>query len=179
MDNFLTYADLINQEIKNWAELDSRILLIGQSVFGSSGIAKTLIGISDDRKIELPIFEDTQMGMSIGMALSGFVPITYFSRMNFFLLAMNQLVNHLDKLPLMGSEPFTPKVIVRVAVGSKFPLDAGPQHTTDCVDGLVKLVPNMHVEILKNKETIKQSYENSRQTNKSVLMIEYADLYNY
>ena len=42
---------------------------------------------------------------------------------------MNQLVNHLDKIEIISKGNFKPKVIVRVLVGSKKPLDAGLQHT--------------------------------------------------
>ena len=44
---------------------------------------------------------------------------------------MNQLVNHLDKLPLWG---WHPKVIIRTMVGQTTPLDAGPQHTQNHSD---------------------------------------------
>ena len=38
------------------------------------------------------------MGMSIGLALNGYIPITCFPRFDFLILAFNQLVNHLDKI---------------------------------------------------------------------------------
>ena len=45
------------------------------------------------------------------------------------ILAMNQLVNHLDKMQVMSEGLFKPKVIIRVAIGSKKPLNGGVQHT--------------------------------------------------
>ena len=45
------------------------------------------------------------------------------------LLAVNQLVNHLDKFSLMTQNKFNPNVIIRTAIGSKKPLDGGSQHT--------------------------------------------------
>jgi pyruvate/2-oxoglutarate/acetoin dehydrogenase E1 component len=69
--------------------------------------------------------------MATGLALEGFVPITCYPRFDFFILAMNQLVNHLDKMREMSEDKMQPKVIIRVAVGSKKPFSAGPQHTQD------------------------------------------------
>ena len=53
------------------------------------------------------------MGISTGLALSGYVPVTCYPRFDFLLLAMNQLVNHLDKIRVMSNNEFQPKVIIR------------------------------------------------------------------
>ena len=38
------------------------------------------------------------MGMTIGLLMAGKIPVSIYPRWNFLLLAINQLVNHLDKL---------------------------------------------------------------------------------
>ena len=40
------------------------------------------------------------MGMAIGLSLSGFIPVCCYPRFDFFILALNQAVNHLDKINL-------------------------------------------------------------------------------
>ena len=49
-----------------------------------------------DQLVELPVAEEMQMGMSLGLALDGKVPISIFPRWNFLLCGMNQLVYHID-----------------------------------------------------------------------------------
>ena len=79
--------------------LDQRTIFIGQSVkFSGNAIFNTLESIDDSKKIETPVFEDVQMGLSTGLALNGFVPITCYPRFDFLICASNQLVNHLDKI---------------------------------------------------------------------------------
>jgi pyruvate/2-oxoglutarate/acetoin dehydrogenase E1 component len=79
-------------------------IFLGQSVkYSGNAIFNTLVGVPNHKKIELPVFEDTQMGMSIGLALQGFVPITCYPRFDFLILAFNQLVNHLDKIRKMST----------------------------------------------------------------------------
>lgn len=52
-------------------------IFLGQSVkYSGNAIYNTLIKVPDKKKIETPVFEDAQMGMSIGLALQGYVPIT-------------------------------------------------------------------------------------------------------
>ena len=44
-----------------------------------------------------------QLGMSLGLAMDGNIPISIIPRWNFILNGMNQLVNHIDKYFLMAS----------------------------------------------------------------------------
>ena len=119
-------------------------IFLGQSVlYSGNAIFNTLVEVPKKKKIELPVFEDIQMGMSMGMALNGFIPITCYPRFDFLLLAMNQLVNHLDKVRVMSNNEFKPKVIIRTSVGSKKPLNGGVQHTQD----YTKIFKNILTEV--------------------------------
>src|SRR5260221_5260806 len=101
---------VLMSEIKYFDELSAmmnKIASIPNSVFIGQAVAcpgtamsRTLENVPADKKIELPVFEDTQMGMAIGLSLRGLLPVCVFPRWNFLLLAMNQLVLHLDKLPI-------------------------------------------------------------------------------
>ena len=119
------------------------------------------------------------MGISTGMALDGFVPITMFPRFDFFILACNQLVNHLDKMRDMSNGEMTPRVIIRVAVGTKTPIDAGPQHTQNHTEAFRKMLTEVNVvEILEPEDVFpafKEAYE--RSDSKSTLIIEHGEYY--
>ena len=84
------------------------------------------------------------MGMAIGMSLNGFIPISCYPRFDFFILSLNQTINHLDKMKQISSNEFNPFVIIRVLVGSKKPMDAGLQYTQNYLKNL-----NLCVKILK------------------------------
>jgi pyruvate/2-oxoglutarate/acetoin dehydrogenase E1 component len=90
------------------------------------GMTNTLKNVSRDKLLELPVTEEMQMGMSTGLALGGHVPVSIYPRWNFLLLAVNQIVNHLDKLPIVSNGGYQPKVIIRTGIGSERPLH--PQH---------------------------------------------------
>ena len=69
---------------------DERTIFLGQSVkYSANAIYNTLESINDSKKIETPVFEDVQMGLSTGLALNGFVPITCFPRFDFLILALS------------------------------------------------------------------------------------------
>ena len=160
---------------------DKKVIFLGQSVkFSGNAIFNTLKEINNKKKIELPVFEDTQMGISTGLALNGFVPVTCYPRFDFLILSLNQLVNHLDKLQDMSLGKLKAKVIIRTSIGSKKPLDGGPQHTQDHTSALKKMLKNVEVIKLKHTKQIFKAYKKAllRNDNKSTLLVEYGDYYN-
>jgi len=161
------------------AEKDNTIFLGQACKVSGHAISSTLEKVPDEKRVELPVFEETQMGVSTGMALEGFVPVTMYPRFDFFILSCNQLVNHLDKMRDMSKGDMTPRVIIRVAVGSKNPIDAGPQHTQDHTDAFRKMLTDVNVVQLNEPEDIfpafKEAYE--REDSKSTLLIEYGEYY--
>jgi pyruvate/2-oxoglutarate/acetoin dehydrogenase E1 component len=156
-----------------------KTIWLGQSVaYPGNVIYKTLSCVPKDRKIELPVFEETQMGMSIGLALAGLVPISVFPRFNFLLLAVNQLVNHLDKIPHISHNGWRPKVIIKTMVGSKKPLYPGIQHCADYTDAFKLMLEYVHVEKLEEPEQIYPAYDNALKRDGSTLIVEIGDYYH-
>jgi pyruvate/2-oxoglutarate/acetoin dehydrogenase E1 component len=151
-------------------------IFLGQNVkYDGNVMFKHLDGVPNSQRLELPVAEELQMGMSIGLALQGFLPISMYPRMDFLLLAMNQLVNHLDKMPLMSRNQFRPKIIIRTKVGSKTPLNAGPQHTQNHTDAFLKLLTAVQVEYIATPEYIPLVYERAVHNTGSTLIVEHLD----
>jgi len=176
----MKYIDHLVKSMEYLAE-DPNVIFIGQSVcYSGNSIFNTLKTIPDERKIETPVFEETQMGMSIGMAMEGFVVVTCYPRFDFLLCAVNQLVNHLDKMEEMTRGEFKPRVIVRTSIGAKVPLNGGVQHTQDHTEAFRYLLEHMNVVLLDNKENIFNEYKNAlnRKDRKPTLLVEYGEYYN-
>ena len=139
---------------------NKRVVFIGQSVsYSGNAIYNTLSEIDKKKKIEMPVFEDTQMGMSIGMALTGQRIISIFPRWNFLLCATNQLVSHLDKFPTITDNNVTPNIIIRTSVGSQRPLFPGHQHIGNLSEAYRKMLSNVEIIELEEPEHIFESYK--------------------
>jgi pyruvate/2-oxoglutarate/acetoin dehydrogenase E1 component len=165
----------------NMLSKHKKTIFLGQSVkYSGNAIFNTLKNIPDHKKIELPVFEDVQMGMSIGLSLNGFIPITCYPRFDFLVLAFNQMVNHLDKIQQMSNKQFQPKIIIRTSIGSKKPLDGGPQHTQDYTKIFKSILSEIEVIMLSNPKNIYKTYKNciKKENKKSYLIIEHGDFYN-
>ena len=153
---------------------DPRTIFLGQWY---SRLPATLADVPEGKKLELPVIEDAQMGMSIGLSLAGFVPISCYVRWNFLLLAANQLVNHLDKLEQTSHGGYKPKVIVRTAVGSTRPLLPGCQSDGDFTAAFRLMLTNVDIVTLKEPEDIFPAYEKALRSERSTILVEYGNAY--
>lgn len=88
----------------------------------------TLADVAWDQCIETPVAENLMVGLGIGLALESFLPVVCFERHDFLLSALDGLVNHLDKLPIISGGQFKLPVLVRAIVGANSPLLVGEQH---------------------------------------------------
>ncbi len=159
---------------------DPRTVFIGQAVaVTGTAMTTTLVDVDDHKKIELPVAEEMQMGISTGMALAGFVPVTFYPRWNFLLLAVNQLVNHLDKVKHMSRGGFQPKVIIRTGIGSERPLNPQCQHLGDFTDAFRLMLTNVEVIRLDDPEDIFPAYKKAleRTDGKCTIIVEWGDYY--
>lgn len=163
-----------------WLGEQQNSYFIGQSVgYEGTAMYKTLVSVPNTKRCELPVMEDCQMGMSIGMSLEGLVPISIYPRLNFLLLSINQLVNHLDKLSLM-SNGYQPKVIIRSGIGSVIPLDPQEQHKGDFTEALAMMCKTVEVIRLDNAVDIFPAYQKAylREDGRSTLLVEVSDKLN-
>jgi pyruvate/2-oxoglutarate/acetoin dehydrogenase E1 component len=156
----------------NYLARDERTIFIGQGVLYPGLIYETLEGIPNIQRLEVPVFEDTQLGMCTGLALEGFIPICIFPRIDFLICAMNQLVNHLDKISEMSNGYFSPKVIIRTMIGSRTPLDPGLQHSSDYTLALTQILKSVNVERLTDQIEIVPAYIEALRSNRSKVLIE-------
>ena len=160
---------------------DEKVLVLGQAVeVPGTSMSNTLSEIDKNRLLEMPVTEELQMGMAIGLALDGWIPITIYPRWNFLLLAMNQLVNHLDKLKEISNGRCMAKVIVRTSVGSERPLHPQYQHVGDFTDGFRLICKNLEIIRLNEPEQIFPAYQHAlnRDDGKSTVLVEFGDYYN-
>lgn len=161
--------------------MHTKTIFIGQAVsYEGTAMTRTLVGIKKNKLIELPVAEEMQMGITLGLALDGRIPISIFPRWNFVMCGMNQLVNHLDKISLMSNHKFKTKMIIRTSIGSKRPLHPHCQHVGDFTNLIKKICPHFDVIRLNTPNIIFSSYKKAlnRKDGKSTILVEYGDYYN-
>lgn len=176
----MKYFDELKRSM-TWLGEKPDTFFLGQAVeYAGTAMTNTLTEVDKEKLLEMPVNEDMQMGMTIGMALNGTIPISIFPRWNFLLLASNQIVNHLDKIKIMSNGKYYPKVIIRTSIGSQRPLHPQHQHISDFTGGFKAMCDNIDIIRLDEPyqifEAFKYAYE--RNDNKSTILVEWGDFYN-
>ena len=169
-------------ELKRAMEMlagDPRVIFMGQAVeYAGTAMSNTLKDVPKEQLLEMPVFEDTQMGMTLGLALAGFIPVSIYPRWNFLICATNQLVNHVDKITMMSD--FKPRIIIRTSIGSERPLHPQHQHVGDYTDAFRLMCENIDVIRLEEPEDIIPAYTKAyeRKDGIATILVEYGDYYN-
>ena len=124
---------------------DPSVVLFGLDVDDPKAIQGTTRGLVEKygpaRVFGTPLSEDAMTGVAIGMALAGLRPIHVHIRMDFLMLAMNQLVNVAAKSRYMYGGRASVPLVVRSMIGKSW--GQGAQHS----QGLYSFF--MHVPGLK------------------------------
>jgi len=158
-EEIMNYLEELEKAMLWLAEKNDTIFL-GQGIkYGGIAIAKTFEKIHDSKKMEMPVAENLQLGISTGLSLTGYTPVSIYPRWNFLLLAADQLVNHLDKLSIISDGAYKPKVIIRVAIGATEPINPQEQHLGDFSDAFGSILKTVNVVKLTKAEQILPAYK--------------------
>ena len=156
-------------------------IFIGQAVeVPGTAMYNTLKNVPKKKLLELPVAEEMQMGISLGLAMDGNIPISIFPRWNFLLHGINQLINHIDKFKLMAGNKLKPKIIIRTSIGSQRPLHPQYQHTGDFSSAVKKMCTTIEVIKLNKPDEVFSSYKKAyeRKDGKNTIIVEYGDYYS-
>tara|TARA_R110000751_G_scaffold66469_1_gene135734 strand:+ start:56 stop:583 length:528 start_codon:yes stop_codon:yes gene_type:complete len=162
----------------NYLGAHPETIFVGQAVaYKGTAVTHQVKDFPPEKLLELPVAEDFQSGFCLGLALEGKIPVSIYPRMNFAILAANQLINHLDKWSLMSDGESKPKVITKTVVGSRHPLDPGHQHKANYTQAFKNMCDSINVVELLYAEQVFPAYKEAldREDGISTLIIEHGD----
>lgn len=175
----MTHKEVIT-EICTELGKDDKTRFIGYNTVYGSRMYGTLKDVDKGRCVETPVCENLMMGLAMGMSLEGFRPVVCFERHDFLLIGLDAIVNHLDKMPMVSGYQYKMPVIVRAIVGSKEPLDPGPQHTADYTSALITMLKDTPVYVPRTEEGLRCAWKKAREGDSlsgASVIVEYRDNY--
>lgn len=144
-DRILTSAQAINEALAIMGERDNNILLMGQGIDDKGAFYGTTEGlrpIYGDRLIETPVSENTMVGVAVGLAMSGKRPVIQFHRVEFALLAMEQIINNAAKMHYISNGQHKCPLVIRMIVGRGW--GQGPCHSQS-LEAMFAYIPGLKV----------------------------------
>ena len=132
-----------------------KFLISGLGVADPKGVFGTTIGLADKyghkRVLESPTSENAMTGVGVGLAISGFRPLMVHQRLDFFILAMDQLVNSAAKWHFMFGGQNSVPLTIRLITGRGW--GQGPTHSQNLhswfahIPGLKVVMPSFASEV--------------------------------
>ena len=173
----MTYKEALIEAMTELNKKEETIFIGQQIVWQGNPMSGTLNNVSKDKMIELPVMEDSQMGMTLGLGLAGKFVISFYPRWDFLICATNQLVSHIDKIKLMSNNEWNPNIIIRVGKGSDKPIDPGHQHRGNYIEEFKSLCKNIEVHDLKTPLDVELAYKYATKEGGINILVEYPELY--
>jgi pyruvate/2-oxoglutarate/acetoin dehydrogenase E1 component len=118
----ISYSQAINEALGEEMEKNEKVILLGEDIGvygGAFGVTRGLLErFGEDRVIETPISENSFVGIAVGAAMTGLIPIVEIMFMDFITLAMDQIVNHAAKFYYIYDGQFSVPLVIRTPAGA-------------------------------------------------------------
>jgi acetoin:2,6-dichlorophenolindophenol oxidoreductase subunit beta len=146
MTRDLTYAQAILEATEQCMEANAAVYTMGLGVTDPKGTFGTTLGLEQrfgrKRVMDMPTSENAMTGVAIGTALMGMRPVMTHQRMDFILLALDQIVNNAAKWHYMFGGQLRVPLVIRLVVGRGW--GQGPQHSQS-LQALFAHIPGLKV----------------------------------
>lgn len=145
-----TFAEQVNRAQHEAMKADPGMLAFGLGLTDPKGIFGTTSGLGEafgeQRAFDMPTAENGMTGIAVGAALAGSRVLMTHQRLDFFLLAMDQLVNNAAKWHYMFNGQMKVPLTIRLIIGRGW--GQGPTHAQNLqswfahIPGLKVIVPS-------------------------------------
>lgn len=178
MKRILSYLEAIREAIEQEMSRDPSVIMLGMGVDDPKAILGTTKGLLEKfgpaRVFDTPLSEDGMTGIAIGAALMGLRPIHVHIRMDFLLLAMNQIINMAAKMRYMFGGDISVPLVIRSIIGKSW--GQGPQHSQS-IYPLFMNIPGIKIVAPSMPYDAKGCLIQSIRDNNPVIFIEHRMLY--
>ena len=142
----IQFSEAILEATRQCMEADRRVYVMGLGVPDPKGTFGTTLGLQEifgeKRVLDMPTSENGMTGVAVGSALVGMRPLMTHQRVDFTLLAMDQIINNAAKWHYMFGGRMKVPLVIRMVIGRGW--GQGPQHS-QCLQGFFAHVPGLKV----------------------------------
>lgn len=175
----MTYRDALNLALKEEMRRDPSVVTWGEDVALYEGSFKVTRGLlaefGEERVKDTPISENTIIGVAIGAAMGGLRPIAELMTVNFALLAMDQIIDHMTKIRYMFGGQVNLPMVIRAPGGGGSQLAA--QHSQS-LETFFMHTPGMYVAVPATPADARGLLKTAIRDDNPVMFLEHELLYN-
>lgn len=172
------YTEAINQALFSAMEQSNDVFCYGLGIDDPGRIfatTKDLVEVYPERVFDMPTAENAMTGIGIGAALAGMRPVMVHQRLDFFLLALDQLINNAAKWQYMFNGQRSVPLTIRLLIGRGW--GQGPTHAQN-LQALFAHIPGLKVLMPTTPQDAKSMLLESIFDNNPVVFLEHRWLHN-
>jgi len=173
----MNYTDAIREAHHYQLLNDDKVYIIGLGVNypnGADGTTKGLSSLFPDKIIDVPVSELSFTGMAVGMASQGFRPVIHHGRIEFAMLAFDQILTQASRWNYMFGGDYNCPIFLRICIGRQW--GNGPQHTAN-YHSIFMQSPGLDIFIPATPEEAYRSIKKSLYNTNPSVMLEHRWLY--
>jgi len=179
MNREIKFYEALNEALDQCMAAEPSVYVMGLGVPDPKGIFGSTLGLQDrygpGRVMDMPVAENGMTGVAIGSALAGMRPVMTHQRIDFALLALEQLVNQAANWHYMFAGKMKIPLVIRMIVGRGW--GQGPQHSQNLHTWFAH-VPGLKVVMPATPYDAKGLLISSIEDDNPVIFIEHRWLYN-
>ena len=179
MTRQLSFASAINEAMHQSMVLDENVITYGLGINDPKSIFETTAGLEQkfgkERVFDMPTSENAMTGVAVGAAINGIRTVMVHQRLDFFLLAMDQLVNSAAKWHFMFGGKQSVPITIRLILGRGW--GQGPTHSQNLQSWFAH-IPGLKVVMPTSAEDAKGLLLSSIFDENPVLFLEHRWLHN-
>lgn len=174
-----TYNQAINEALDLCLKKYPGVFLIGLGVPDPKGIFGSTLGLKKkygpDRVMDMPISESAVTGACIGAAISGLRPVLTHQRVDFSLMALEQVINNAAKWYYMFGQKQNVPLVIKMTIGMGW--GQGPQHSQN-LQAIYAHIPGLKVVMPTTAYDAKGLMIASIEDNNPVIFIDHRWLHD-
>ncbi|MBL4747387.1 MAG: alpha-ketoacid dehydrogenase subunit beta [Magnetovibrio sp.] len=178
MSRSLKYFEALREAQDQCMAADDSVYLMGLGVPDPLGIFGTTLGLLEKygpkRVMDIPLAENAMTGVAIGSALTGMRPVMTHQRVDFALVAMEQIMNQAAKWHYMFDGKHKVPLVIRMIIGRGW--GQGPQHAQS-LQSLFAHIPGLTVIMPTTAYDAKGMLISAIESDNPVVILEHRWLY--
>jgi pyruvate/2-oxoglutarate/acetoin dehydrogenase E1 component len=175
----LKFVQAINEALDLCMAKDQRVFVLGLGAPDAAAVFGSTRGLADKygprRVLDMPVSENGATGVAVGAALRGMRPVMTHVRLEFAMLAIDQIVNQAANWHYMFGGQASVPLVIRMVVGRGW--GQGPQHSQS-LQAWFAHVPGLKVVMPATPHDAKGLLISAIEDDNPVVFIEHRWLYN-
>jgi 2-oxoisovalerate dehydrogenase E1 component beta subunit len=140
------YIEAIHDALQEEMRRDSRVFVLGEDVGVRGGVFRVTQGMIEEfgeyRVLDTPLAESAIVGVAIGAAAAGMIPVAEIQFADFIMPAVNQIISEAAKFRYRSNNDWNCPIVVRAPYGGGI---HGALYHSQSVEALFTHVPGLKI----------------------------------